>query len=152
MRTISVATALLMLSQISAAPVPKEDPTKAELSKLDGTWQVTSFKMKGIELIDKLPQEQLLITFKNGEFSWANEGGASGKIVVIDPSKTPKEVDYTYTEGEDKGKTSKAIYKLDGDTFTDCFGPAGSARPKEFTSTDENDQMVLVYKRVKKDK
>jgi uncharacterized protein (TIGR03067 family) len=150
MRTVLIAVMMLMVCHISAAPIPKEtDAAKAELEKLNGTWEVTSIKIQGLEMVDKLG-EKLFITFKNGEFTWSN-GEQPGKIVFIDPAKTPKQIDYTYTEGRNKSKTQKAIYKLDGDTFTDCFGDADDdARPKDFTSTKDNEQTVMVYKRVKK--
>ncbi len=150
MRTLFIAVMMLVVCRSSAAPVPKEtDAPKAELEKLNGTWEVTSIKIQGIELADKLA-EKMFITFKSGEFTWSN-GEQPGKIVFIDPGKTPKQIDYTCTEGPNKGKTQKAIYKLDGDTFTDCFGETGDdTRPKDFTSTKDDEQTVMVYKRVKK--
>jgi uncharacterized protein (TIGR03067 family) len=99
----------------------------------------------------------MVITFKaNG--SYAYQVGARGKIEAVDPTKKPKEIDYVQIDGDgdvvtgDDGKPAveKAIYKLEGDTFTDCFGAAGEKeRPKEFKSAKENG-WTLVYKRVKK--
>jgi len=149
MRAMLVVTALMMPSCVSSepAPVPK-DPAKEELEELNGSWKLISEKIHGVEVLDQVKMERF-ITFKNGEFTWSHDGAPAGKIVTIDPSQTPKEVDYTYKEGVDKGKTHKAIYKLYVDTFVDCFGPAGSARPTEFQSTRYNNLTVMVCKRVK---
>jgi uncharacterized protein (TIGR03067 family) len=130
--------------------VPKEDPAKAELTRLNGTWKVVSFQRAGVEQIEN--DTEKTITFKNGEFTWGGSDEPFGKIVSIDPTKTPKEVDYTYTRGPLKDKRQKGIYTLDGDTFVDCFpeGAADSERPTEFKSTKENGLTLVTYKRIKK--
>ena len=88
-----------------------------------------------------------VITFKNGEYAWGRNAGVHGKIARIDPAKTPREIDYSLIASP--SQITRAIYKLDGDTYFDCYGPAGSARPKEFSSTAENGYTVMVLKRVK---
>lgn len=137
-------TALIVLSPITAAPTKEEkDQAKAELKKLEGSWKVISMTLAGKELDEKEIGDT--VTFKNGEYEWEKDPG-SGKITSIDPTKKPKEIDY-----EADGKKTKAIYKLDGDMFTDCFSMIDDdARPKDFKSTEENGLMVIVYKRVKK--
>ena len=150
MRAMLIAATSMMLCQLSAAPVSKEpdDPAKTELTKLDGMWKVTSWKGSGSELLEQT--ENLIITFKNGECTWAGIVGPAGKITRIDPTKMPKEVDYVYTDGDQKGKIQKAIYKLEGDTFTECYNPEDeAARPREFKSTMGNGLMLVVYERVK---
>ena len=42
--------------------------------------------------------------------------------IKVDSSKTPKEIDLTFTAGEHKGKTVKGIYKIAGDDLTICRG------------------------------
>jgi hypothetical protein len=68
----------------------------------------------------------------------------------LDPSKNPKALDSTYTEGPDKGKTFKGIYQLDGDTMKFCRpGSPGDERPTEFKSTPGSGAFVSMYKRAK---
>ena len=38
----------------------------------------------------------------------------------LDPAKKPREMDITYDDGPNKGKTHHAIYALEGDTLTIC--------------------------------
>jgi uncharacterized protein (TIGR03067 family) len=145
-----LVSALIIPGCIFTAPVPTQKDPKDEMEELNGTWKLISKKIQGIEAICK-NEKEAFITFKNGEYAWGQGGGQPGKIVGIDPSKSPKEVDYMYTDGVDKGKTYKAIYnRLNADTFTDCFGPAGADRPREFNSTRDNQLTVMVYIRVKK--
>ena len=55
--------------------------------------------------------------------------------IKVDSSKTPKEIDLTFTTGENKGKTVKGIYKIAGDDLTICRGlTEKEARPTEFAA------------------
>jgi uncharacterized protein (TIGR03067 family) len=140
--------ALFVFGAAGAAPVPKEDPARAELARLNGTWEMVSHVQAGVER--PVEGAGITITFKNGEFTWGDASSPGGRIASIDPSKTPKELDYTYGAATDKKQ--KAIYQLDGDTFVDCFysGEMDGERPKEFKSTKENGLTVIKYKRLKK--
>lgn len=145
MRSMLVLIAFIVLSPGNAAPTKEEkDAAKLELSKLNGSWKLTSITFQGKEIDPK--EEGDTVTFKDGEFKWEEGFGLPGKITSIDPSKKPKEVDYETNDGA----KCKAIYKLDGDTFSDCFILVGGDRPKEFKSAEDNNVMILVYKRVKK--
>lgn len=156
MRRTVAAVLIFGLFPVAAvpAPVPKDAvvDAKTELARLVGTWKVTSYHRDGVEVIGN-DSGGLTITFdKDGAFTWGNDHEPSGKIARIDPSKNPKEIDYLFTAGERKGKTMKAIYKLDAETFTDCCAAEGEdTRPKEFKSTGDNRFHLLAYKRVKKD-
>lgn len=151
MRAMLVIAALIIPGCFPiASETPPKDPAKEELEELSGTWKLISKKVSGLEVIGKYEEEGQLITFNNGEYKWVKGGGPSGKIVSINPSQKPKEVDYLFTGGENKGRTHKAIYKLYVDTFIDCFGPPGSDRPTDFNSNSSNQLTVMIYKRVNK--
>lgn len=144
MRLSLVLVALFVLSPITAAPNQEEkDPAKAELKRLNGSWKVVSITFAGKELDQKEVADT--VTFKDGEYEWEKDP-STGKITSIDPAKKPKEIDYVRNDGQ----KTKAIYKLDGDSFTDCFTLDGGERPKEFKSTEDNGVMIIVYKRVKR--
>lgn len=72
-----------------------------------------------------------------------------GKFTV-DPSKSPKTIDVTITEGDNKDKTMKGIYEIDGDNYKVCYAPFGKDRPKEFSSKGEEGLVLSVWKRDKK--
>jgi uncharacterized protein (TIGR03067 family) len=144
-RTGVLVAALFAISLFFAAPLPKDD-----LTRLNGTWKVTSFKIAGVELIGGENQSEIILTFKNGKFEWPGNDGQPGRVASINSTKTPKQITYEYIEGDNKGKIHNAIYILDRDTFTDCFGDFGEDWPTEFKSTEENKLTMLVYKRVNK--
>ena len=59
-------------------------------------------------------------------------------------------MDIKGTDGPNKGKTIKTIYKIDGDTVTLCYELGGDGRPTKFESKPESKQFLVVYKREKK--
>ena len=69
--------------------------------------------------------------------------------ITVDPSKTPKTIDYQMTGGFTKGKTQLGIYELDGDTFKSCFGKPGAERPTDFTTKPGDGRTFSVWKREK---
>jgi uncharacterized protein (TIGR03067 family) len=67
----------------------------------------------------------------------------------LDPTKKPRQLDVTSTEGVNKGKTFLAIYELDGDTLTVCYGLDGKTRPTEFKTQKGSTRALMTYKRKK---
>jgi uncharacterized protein (TIGR03067 family) len=47
----------------------------------------------------------------------------------LDPSKSPKTIDYDMTGGFTKGQKALGIYEVSDDTFKACFAKPGAARP-----------------------
>ena len=52
---------------------------------------------------------------------------------------------------EAKGKTSKGIYKLDGEKLTICVSVPGKDRPKDFAQVDDEAYLFELKKEKKKD-
>jgi uncharacterized protein (TIGR03067 family) len=139
---------LLVLALLVAADVKDE---KAELKKFAGTWQLTSEVMDGKEQPADYVKRVRWIFDDKGH--WKVEDGGkmifTGNIKVY-PDRNPKAADSTLTnEGEQKGKTVRAIYELDGDTLKQCWAVKGE-RPRAFDPKPEPGVNYSVYKRVKK--
>jgi uncharacterized protein (TIGR03067 family) len=71
--------------------------------------------------------------------------------ITLDPTKKPKTIDYTMTEGVNKGKQQLGIYELDGDTLKSCFAAPGAERPTDFTGKEGEHRTVSIWKRSKPD-
>jgi uncharacterized protein (TIGR03067 family) len=67
----------------------------------------------------------------------------------LQSDQRPRAMDLTVTEGADKGKTFKAIYKLEGDTLTVCRSiHPDQDRPAEFGTKPDSGLMLVVWKRI----
>jgi uncharacterized protein (TIGR03067 family) len=68
----------------------------------------------------------------------------------MDMSTTPWKIDITLTEGDDKGKTMKGIMEMDekGKKMKVCWGAAGKARPKKFTSKEGSGHILEILEEV----
>jgi uncharacterized protein (TIGR03067 family) len=127
-----------------------EADLEIEIRKFQGTWTIESSETGGM----MLPADQLkgfILTYEGDKHTVKN-----GDQVIqvgtqkIDPSKSPKAIDVTMTEGPNKGAVMLGIYEIDGDTLKVCFDAGGNTRPTEFKSPPGSATFVNVHKRVKK--
>src|SRR5437763_14240052 len=147
--TLFYTLGLIAFGGTGAGADDKADVEK-ELKKFQGTWTFESSEAGG----QKLPADQLkglVLTFEGAKHTVKN-----GTEVVqvgtqtIDPSKSPKAIDVTLTDGPMKGAVLLGIYELDGDTLKVCFDTGGKKRPTEFKSPPGSETFVNVHKRAKK--
>jgi uncharacterized protein (TIGR03067 family) len=121
-----------------------------EVKKFQGTWTIESSETEGKEV----PADALkgLIVIFEGAKHTVKKGDEVIQVGTqkLDPSKSPKAIDVTMTEGPNKGKVMLGIYEFDGDTLKVCFDPQGKKRPTEFKSAAGSENIVNVHKRVKK--
>ena len=127
----------------------KADAEK-ELKKFQGTWTFESVEAGG----KKLPADQfkgMTVTFEGDKYSVKmGDRVVEAATLKLDPSRSPKTLDATVTEGPNKGNVILGIYEIDGDTLKVCFDPEGKKRPTEFKSPAGSENFVNVHKRVKK--
>jgi len=121
-----------------------------EVRKFQGTWTFESSESGGKEL----PADELkgfILTFE-GDKHTLKKGDEVVQVGTqkLDPSKSPKTIDVTMTEGPNKGTVMLGIYEIDGDTLKVCFDLQGKKRPTEFKSAPGSENFVNVHKRVKK--
>ena len=122
---------------------------KKDLAQLQGEWSMVSGSADGQTMPEQM-RKQMKRICKGDETTTTMAGQVYFKAkITIDPSKTPKTIDYQMTEGVTKGKTQLGIYELDGETFKSCFGKPDAERPTDFTSKPGDGRTVSVWKREK---
>lgn len=148
---MKVVIALLLFS---AGAANAADAVADELKKLQGEWQAVEVEAQGRKNGKDHPDVRILrFRFDDkGMMQPVTDGGGQGrkKSIKLDPTKSPKEIDITSHDGQEKDKTAACIYKLDGDRLTICipyFAKDTSVRPKEFKADDGI--MVITLERAK---
>jgi uncharacterized protein (TIGR03067 family) len=148
---LGVGLVFVGIGSLPAAGDDKDDAIKKDRKKYEGTWQVVSLEVDGKQTGEEDAKKITVINEADGK--WTIE--ADGKVVargtsVIDPTKKPKTVDLTTTEGDDKGNTALGIYEISDDTRKVCLATAGKERPTEFAAPSGSGHILAVLKRVKK--
>lgn len=124
----------------------KNDEAKKELKKLSGTYVMVS----GESRAEKLPEERIKeanLSIEGEKYTASFGGDSVTGTLKIDPTKTPKEIDATDSEG----KTILGIYKFDREQFTVCFAPPDKERPKKFSVKDGTGDFMHVWKKKAKE-
>jgi uncharacterized protein (TIGR03067 family) len=144
------ASVLAIAVFVTASSAVADDAAKKEMAQLEGEWSMVSGEANGASMPEATVKTGKRVA-KDGETTITIGGQVYFKAkFTIDPTKKPRAIDYTMTEGPTKGKTHLGIYELDGDTVKFCFAAPGKDRPTEFTAKEGSEQTLSVWKRVKK--
>jgi len=149
---ISMATFLFAgVGLVFAADDTKDEAVRKDLKNLTGTWKVASRESNG----EKTPADALKGMFvkvaSEGTVTVTKEGKEIRKVkwVNVDPTQKTKTVDVEVLEGDDKGKTLLAIYRIEGDQFTLCVANSGKDRPTSFSAEIASGNSLMTYTRTK---
>jgi uncharacterized protein (TIGR03067 family) len=148
LRSLPVLAAGLLL----AAAARGEDAAPKDLDKLQGTWSTVSAKLNGEALPDELVTDLKFVIQKD---KVAVKGDArvlkefAQGTVKLDPSTTPRALDFKVGKGSRKGDVIEGIYRLKGDELTVCARLVGKERPAKFESPADSNVVLIVLKREK---
>ncbi len=140
---------LLVGSLVAAVASADEDAIKQDRQRIQGTWQITALEVNGDQAKDSDVRKLTVVNGSDGTWSIRSEGKQISKgTSTFDPTKLPKTIDFTPTEGGGIGEKFLGIYELAEHTRKLCFSPAGTDRPTEFASTAANRQILVKFKRL----
>ena len=130
-------------------PDAAAETLKKELALLDGEWTMVSVTADGQAIPEAIAKTGKRVA-KGGETTVTIAGQLVMKaIYTIDPTKKPKTIDYTMTDGPTKGLKQYGIYEIDGETVRVCFAAPGKDRPSEFTSKPGDGHTLTAWKMTK---
>ncbi len=150
MRRLGFALLVATAGLLVAGDAP-EDAVKKEREKFKGVWKITSFERNGAKPIGDDDLEAITTTY-DAEGKLKVEAGGEVQVAAttkIDPTKKPKTIDFTFTEGDLSGQTALGIYELTDDTFKYCRAAPDKPRPTEFSAKEGSEQTLVTYKREK---
>jgi uncharacterized protein (TIGR03067 family) len=145
-RTPAAALGIALL--FPAVLLPAEDRPAAQDRALEGMWAAVSFIHEGKE--EPQAPGKILLTFRGSAMTLEVGGTTLRATVRADAGKTPQEIDMTYENGPDKGKTIRGVYEVKGDTLRICHGDATKPRPAGIASKQGSGYNVGNWKRVRK--
>jgi RNA polymerase sigma factor (sigma-70 family) len=158
---VATGVGLTSYRAYTAEPPVAERPIKADAPPpagqndarlIRGTWTTVSSERDGI------PATPAPANLRAKVEITADTYGIRANVAVVrvpfdamtyrlDPTKQPKEMDFTTTDGTNKGRLIPAIYALQGDALTICFAKPGGVRPTKFTTAAGSGHVLVVLKR-----
>ena len=123
-----VAVALVITTVLMSGCNSTDDTPISDIEKLQGTWVVWELGREG--------EAKLIFSGNSIDFKGAHPQEWFKGNAVLNEESTPRQIDFTISEcaiPDHVGKTSKAIYKLEGNTLT-LAGPrpGDESRPNSF--------------------
>lgn len=147
MRTVRVIVAAALVLLLATAARAAEDKADAarDLKKMQGKWVATSLyygdKAAPAEVIDK---GEATLTVEGDHFTFKTPDGTHEGVLHLDPSASPKAMDFTCKSEE--GRVILCIYELDGDTLR--IAARHDSRPSDF-KPKAGSTILIALKRVK---
>src|SRR6059036_2096326 len=104
-----------------------------DLDKLQGTWRLTSLVADGRKM-PPMAFRVATVVVAGSTFKSLGMGADYEGTLDINPKKTPRTFDLTFTSGPLAGTRQPGIYKLGGKTWTICLAMQGGKRPLTFAA------------------
>ena len=131
----------VMLGALGADKAAEEE-VAAELERLQGTWKIESVEVDGRKL-DPLAFKDIVRIVDGHDITWKNKDQVIARTrITFDLSKSPKTMDSTFVEGENKDRTMLGVYEIAGDEFRICSAPFDRLRPTEFASPPGSESLT----------
>ena len=142
----------ILLTGTASADDARDEAVRQYHRQIEGTWRVTALSIGGTKSKEEDTRKIAVVNGNDGTWTVRSEGKviSRGKSTV-DPTKTPAMINFTPTEGGGKGEQFPGIYELSTNTRKLCFAPADKERPTEFSSTSENQHILVIFERMKPD-
>lgn len=141
---------LTVIAAIASADDSKDEAIKKDRKQIEGTWRIVALEVDGNKAKEEDAKRLTVVNGSDGTWSLRSEGKEISKgTSSFDPTKKPKTIDFTPTDGEGKGDHHLGIYEIGEKTRKLCFAPAGKERPTEFASKPGSEHILVTFEREK---
>jgi uncharacterized protein (TIGR03067 family) len=140
------------------APVAHAEEVPAEemltgtgpVTELEGEWSMAGGFMDGHPIEKSLVKYGKRVTRGNQTTVKFGPQVFMQGTFTLDATKSPREIDFSHTQGMHKGKTQLGIYECDGKTFRLSSATPGQARPVDFEPRAGDGKTIAEWKFEKK--
>ena len=120
-----------------------------EYAQFEGVWRFALVKVEGARQ-PRLPfaTNKIIFIAAQRRYVAIQDTQITRGFFHLDATKTPKQIDCTVTDSQNKSRTYFGIYELEGDTYTFCgsFRP-NRERPAKLLSKPGSETVFEVFKR-----
>ncbi len=146
----AIGLLLAITASAAGADDAKDEAIKKDRKQIEGTWRAVALDVDGNKASDEDTKKITVVNGPDGTWTLFSEGKEVGKGTnSFDPTKKPKTIDFTPTEGEGKGNLYLGIYELGENTRKLCFAPPGKDRPTDFISMPGSEHILVTFEREK---
>lgn len=120
-----------------------------ETNPLEGEWKLLSAERNGQhQKLDDAEKEMRLI-FKGEDLTFTFGTGVRKLKFKLNAAKSPKEIDLTSLDGQEKGQTMACIYSLEMGKLHLCmpYFKDSTIRPDEFKTQADDGRMIFIMER-----
>ena len=144
------ATVVLIAALVWSAAATNPELIQEEKQNLQGTWKVVFAESRG-EVAPQKEIDGMEIIFAGDTIQVREKGKVQERFKFkLDPTMTPRAIDFTFTEGKKKGRTDRGIYQIEGNNLKICIEENKDApRPRDFATKEGSDLSLVVLKRFK---
>jgi uncharacterized protein (TIGR03067 family) len=152
MRTLGLILVFLAAASVLFLHPPgvrgaEDDAVKKELARFQGEWKMVSGVADGFAMPESMVGSCKRVCKGDEVTTTIGQQVVMKARITIEPTRSPKTIDYQVIDGPTKGKKHLGIYSIDGDTFKSCFAAPDAPRPKEFGSKEGDQLTYSVFKR-----
>ena len=138
----TVAPTLPQASRSSAS-----EPRTGEPTEIEGEWAMVSAVFGGKPLADDMVKWCKRVTRGEVTQIFAGPQVMLDASFMLDPSHTPRRIDYQNRSGAKKGQPQAGIYELSDESLRICVAAPGDSRPSEFVSANGDGRSLTIWKR-----
>lgn len=143
-----VAAAMSRQVVQGAGPVAPTTMVEADRQALRGNWRIIELHVDGQRSADEEARRLTVVNAGDGSWTLLRDGAEFIRgTSTIDPAATPKAIDFTATDPDGERQEYQGIYEPGDPIRRICFGRPGRPRPVAFTSTPDDEQLLIVFQR-----
>jgi uncharacterized protein (TIGR03067 family) len=125
-----------------------EEALLKDRERLQGAWSCFAYEVAG-KPTDEKDRKGIQLTIEGGKMTRTHGETRWVGTLTLDPTRKPRELDVTVTEGPNKGEMLRGVYDFQGELLLMCFPGPGGDRPRSLASNAENGCTLETWKREK---